>query len=464
MGHLRSSRLGILAAGRIEHGVEIGIGTGATKRDHRHFLPVIRSALRCCLHLAFLFLILGNASARAESADSLTVYVITGGPGDHPFAKFSHSEIWIHDETAPADRPLLRDPVYNYGTFDFDDPALIPKFILGRFVYWLAKQPIGERIALYRQLNVSLEAQELNLTAVQKRTLFEALEENAREENRSYLYDYYRDNCATRVRDVIDRLVEGRLQSVSIGPADMTFRQHTLRLTADNTVLTLALNLVLAGTTDRPINQWEEMFLGTYVQQGLRRVRVPDSRGGDVPLVVREFPLVKVQGRPAPPRSAPSWWLPHLLLGLLFGAMLYVMCGHARHSPLARLTLGAMLAAVGTLSLIGLFLLFVWAATDHDACHRNENILQFAPFGVLLLGCLPGVVRLCPASLAQARRLISCAAVISLFGLAWKVLPCLRQDNVWLIAFCVPMWMGGTLGLSELETALRRRIRQDPWP
>src|SRR4051812_13111286 len=89
------------------------------------------------LAFALLALVLPRA-ARAEPGDELTVYVITFGPGDHPFYKFGHDAIWIHDASASPRDAMKRDAVYNWGTFAFGDPALIPKFVQGRFLYWLS--------------------------------------------------------------------------------------------------------------------------------------------------------------------------------------------------------------------------------------------------------------------------------------------------------------------------------------
>src|SRR5262249_45054204 len=145
-----------------------------------------------------------------------------------------------------------------------------------------------ETIYVYNRENRSVEAQELNLTASQKKALRDALEENAKEENKYYKYDYYRDNCATRVRDAIDNVLGGRFKAASQSPASMTWRAHTLRLTADDKLLSLALAVVMSNVIDRPLNQWQEMFLPAYVQAGLRRVNVPGPDGSEIPLVKAE--------------------------------------------------------------------------------------------------------------------------------------------------------------------------------
>lgn len=423
--------------------------------------PIRRYLAALAVLLCLLF---APRTSRAEPGDELTVYVLTFGPGDHAFFKFGHDAIWIHNEAAPKGNPLKRDAVYNWGTFAFGDPALIPKFVRGKFMYWLSKQPIGLTVRLYQSENRTVEAQELNLTAAQKKALFDALEENAKDENKYYKYDYYRDNCATRVRDAIDKVIGGKLKEASQNPASMTWRHHTLRLTQDDAILSMALTVVMSNVIDRPLNQWEEMFLPAYVQEGLRRVKVPGPDGTEIPLVKTEevqvvvgrdtlrFPVKSTRGPVHSER--PSWLLWNLLAGILLGGGVFVAARSSDKSLPARIGLGALLFLEGFLSILGVLFVFVWIATDHEVGWHNENILQLVPWGVALMGFCFGVARRKPKAVRRARLLAQAAVVASLFGLVWKVLPWMRQDNYWIIALAAPMWIGSFLGLRHMEKGL----------
>lgn len=395
--------------------------------------------------------LLAPRPARAEPGDELTVYVITFGPGDMAFYKFGHDAIWIHNELAPARDPMRRDAVYNWGTFAFGDPALIPKFVRGRFLYWLSKAPIGWTVRTYQQENRSVEAQELNLTAAQKLELFAMLEENAKEENKYYKYDYYRDNCATRVRDAIDKVIGGKLKEASQAPVPLTYRQHTLRLTADDKALSMALTVVMGSVIDKPLNQWEEMFLPAYVEEGMRRVKVTGPDGKEIPLVKGERVLAASKGRTPPRTEPPSWFLPILLMGTAFGGGVLAAAKYAKKKLAARIALGVLLFVAGFLSILGVLFVFVWIGTDHEVGFHNENILQLAPWAVVLMGYGIGAARLKPKAIHRARLVVTAAAAASLFGIVWKVLPWMNQANAWIIAFACPMWIGATMGLRLLE-------------
>jgi hypothetical protein len=241
----------------------------------------------------------------AEPGEELAVSVLTFGPGDHPFFKFGHNAILVHDSKQNT------DVVYNFGAFRFDSPWLLVDFFQGRLKYWLATRSLRGTINDYRRENRSIDAQELELTPAQRRAIATALEDNAREENKYYKYDYYRDNCSTRVRDTVDRVIGGKIHEASLGPAEMTWRDHTRRLVADDLPVYLGLHVAMGDLIDKPIDVWREMFLPSKVQETLRKVKVP-TPAGELPLVQTEKNLLAARcGRPRPagccPCSAPAF-------------------------------------------------------------------------------------------------------------------------------------------------------------
>ena len=95
--------------------------------------------------------------ASAAPGDELTVSVLTFGPGDHPFFKFGHNAILVHDDVQRADW------VYNFGTFGFDSPLLVIDFLKGKLKYWLSVQSLRGTIALYKRENRTIDVQVLRL-------------------------------------------------------------------------------------------------------------------------------------------------------------------------------------------------------------------------------------------------------------------------------------------------------------
>jgi hypothetical protein len=392
---------------------------------------------RRALALAVAALVSAARPAHAEPGEQLRISILTFGPGDHPFYKFGHNAILV-----VGDPRVPGDAVYNFGTFDFESPWLILGFLKGKLNYWLSIQSLGSTISAYRSENRSIEAQDLELEPAQRKALADALYENARPENRFYKYDYYRDNCSTRVRDAIDRITGGKLREVSQDPARLTWRQHTLRLTADDLAVYMGLNVAMGDVIDRPIRVWDEMFLPARLQQTLRLVRVPGPEGQPLPLVRAERTLLSADR--APVRSQPPRWAPAMFgVGALFGGGLTLL--GKRGSRSARVALGAALFVLGAvLGLFGLIFLMFWTMTDHDVAYHNENLFQCVPWGWGIAYAAVGLTR---GRGRLAFRLTVAAAAASALGLFLKALPWFDQSNGQIIALLLPVWAGAAAGI-----------------
>ncbi len=311
---------------------------------------------------------------------NLQVFVMTMGPGSEVWERFGHNAIWIRDTLQK------RDLVYNYGTFDFRDPKLIPRFVMGRPVYWLGVGDLEGTLREYAIRERDVEVQELDLAPLKRAEIALRLAENARPDQRNYVYDYYRDNCSTRVRDLLDGVLGGALrQATTHKAAEGTLRWHTHRSLANNKLMYLGILSALGPAVDQSLDQWGEMFLPAKVQERLRELRVPGEDGRIVPLVKRESRLLDI-GRytvePQPPHWGPMFSLVALAATL---ALLSGLIDGPLGAP-GRL-LGALwllLAGVG-----GVLLLFMWGATNHVATAGNRNLLLLSPVALLVI---PGVL------------------------------------------------------------------------
>ena len=139
--------------------------------------------------------------------EHLTVRLITAGPGSEVWELFGHNAIWIKDETTG------REIVYDYGRFDFAEPGFLSRFVKGRMLYWMGAADPRGMISAYIRRDRSVWVQELDLSPTARAELLRFLENNVLEENRYYRYDYYLDNCSTRIRDVLDMAVGGAISA-----------------------------------------------------------------------------------------------------------------------------------------------------------------------------------------------------------------------------------------------------------
>ncbi|MGH7515715.1 MAG: DUF4105 domain-containing protein [Gemmatimonadales bacterium] len=383
-------------------------------------------------------------SAPAPPSRELQVFLMTFGPGRQVWERFGHNAIWIHD---PADST---DLAYNYGLFDFHQQNFLVRFARGQMWYWMAGFPAAAYVAQYERDNRSIWIQELELPPRAKVQLQEFLRWNAEPEHRYYHYDYYRDNCSTRVRDAIDRVLNGAIRrQTDTVPAGTTYRFHTQRLTANDPLIFTALLAALGPGVDRTITAWDEMFLPLKMRSWVRTVSVPGPDGRSLPLVRSERTIFESSALP-PPDAPPNWLPRYLLLGLAIAGGVVLLARRARTSAVARFGFlawtGCWLVVTG---LAGLILAGLWGLTDHVMAYRNENLLQLDPLALALL----------PAAFAAVRgagtppwgwRLAQAVAALSLLGLALKLLPGFDQVNGPIIALAVPVQLGVASALTRL--------------
>ncbi len=387
----------------------------------------------------------GGLSAQASArGEELTISLVTMGPGQEVWERFGHNAIWVHDTVRHQDLQ------YNYGLFSFKQENFILRFVQGRMLYSMGGFDAGASMADYVAHNRSIWVQELDLTPGQRADLRDFLEWNAREENRHYRYDYYRDNCSTRVRDAIDRVIGGRIRAATAGvaaPGRATFRFHTARLTSSQPVVYTGLMLGLGEPVDRPISKYEEMFLPLAFREHVREVHVPGADGRLRPLVKSER-IVFQSTQAAPPSTPPSWFSAYLAIGAAVGALLFGLGRRATRNRPARITLAVLGGLWGVVSgLSGTVLASLWALTDHTASYANENLFQLNPLALLLAVLVP----LAALGAARWRRRAATAAAllvtIGVAGIAFKLVPGTRQVNGFIIALVLPIHLGLWLGL-----------------
>lgn len=396
------------------------------------------------------------AGPNASDDERLRIFVLTFSPGDEAFYKFGHNAIWVHDETRLMHE---RDRVFNWGTFNFGDPALIPKFVVGRFMYWLSVGTMQATMYTYRRENRSIVSQELDLDLETKRRMVGLLIENAKPENRYYKYDYYRDNCSTRVRDMLDGVLDGRVKAAATEPARLTFRQHTLRLTADLPWEYVALNLALADLTDKPGTKFDEAFIPMELAATLSRVTIEGKDGVERPLV-KEEKLILPAKRAPPPENPPPYWPYSLAAGIAFGGGFATLGWFGKTARAARALYGLGLSLWGLLlGFLGTFFLFVWLGTDHAFGYGNENTLLCVPWGLWLTGTGVRVALGRARSVRVAFVLTRLALGTTVLATALKVLPWFDQENGFFLVFFLPFWGGVFFGARELEKVACVRAR-----
>ena len=376
--------------------------------------------------LAVLFLLAlcwaGSGVAQTTTgAAPLRIGVMTMQPGEEFWERFGHDALVVQ---GPGEAIS-----YNFGFFDMDEPGFVPNFIRGRMRYALVALPMDLDLSSYREEGRGVSIQWLDLDPAQARELADALASNARPENMFYRYDYYRDNCSTRVRDALDRVLRGGLKAQLSGRSQgNTWRSESVRLAWPAKWMAFGFHLGLAGAADRPLSRWEESFIPMRLHDALREVKRSDGR----PLVAQEQALLPHRIS-LPPEEMPRWRVPALFIGLAAGLLLaWTSRRHPR--ALAAFALPFWFAC----GLLGLVMAYLWIGSEHMAAHGNENLLLLSPLCLLLLPGAWSALRDRPVS-ARFRGLLWLVAASAAIAGFLKFLPFRPQENVEWVLLLLPV-------------------------
>jgi hypothetical protein len=326
--------------------------------------------------LACLFAIITFNAKAIDLSPQSQVSIITCGPGDELYSIFGHSAIRIYDTTSGMDL------VFNYGTFDFRTEGFYIKFVRGKLDYMLDVSSFKDFINVYLAENRDVKEQVLDLTLSEKQSIYVFLEQNYKGKNKYYKYDFFFDNCTSRVRDLLSKVLGDRLvwnQKVNV--EDKTFRKIL-----DDYIVTMpwvkfGFYLGLGSVTDRNPNFFEAMFLPDKLFKGLEFANI-QGRTMYKPLVFKTNILYTTDAKRADN-------IPFVTPDLIFGLLLLLVLGMS-YWQLKKGTQPYWLDMWlwTNTALAGVLVLFLWLGTDHKATVNNMNFLWANPLGLLALGTL----------------------------------------------------------------------------
>ena len=320
------------------------------------------------IFLVYGFLLIFINAGGQTLGESSVVSLLTGSPGEELYSTFGHSAIRIKDPEKGIDL------VYNYGTFDFNTPNFYIKFMRGKLDYMLSVQRFNSFLYSFEYENRAVTEQVLDLDLRQRNQLFRLLMENYKLENRFYKYDFFYDNCATRIRDILIKACDGNLsfrypEEWKTGGA--TFRQLLDLFLTDMPWSDFGIDIVLGLPADKVAGPAEYMFLPEFLSQafGMASITTDD---GPKPLVASQH--IVLGRRPVERKN--RIFTPFNLAALLFviAALLTFLDfkGKLRTGWFDLL----YFSAVG---LVGWTIFLLWFFTDHIATRDNMNILWALP-------------------------------------------------------------------------------------
>jgi len=304
------------------------------------------------------------------------ISIITIGPGAELYDKFGHSAFRIHDESQGIDF------AYNYGVYDFDTPNFYTKFAQGKLLYKVIGTYYQPFFESYVAQNRWVKEQTLNLTYSEKQAIFDFLQNNAKPENMNYKYDFFFDNCATKIRDVLITVLGEKLQyNGDYITEENTFRELIQKNLKSNTWGSLGIDLGLGAVIDRKASPMEYQFLPEYVSESAAHATLTRNNTKEE-LVKNTAILYEAKQKD----EARNFFLSPIFIFSVLGLFIIFITWKDLSNNTRSKYLDSVIFAVT--SLIGIFLCLLWFATDHTATANNYNLLWAFPVSIIFIGLI----------------------------------------------------------------------------
>ena len=325
------------------------------------------------LFLLLTFSIVSLSAQQFKLSPSAEVSVLTVGSGESLNDAFGHNAFRIKDRT------LGIDIVYGYGEYDFGAPNFYLKFARGKLNYLISRDSFRDFYNHYLYYNRTIEEQVLNLSPEQKQKLFDYLENNYKPENRRYLYDFFYDNCATRIRDVSEIATNNSIQfDTPKNFESKTFRELIHEHVKLNSWGSFGIDIALGSVVDKEATPREFMFLPKYIHEFFENAKINNSDD------LVESSSVVLQKKPSD--SGSNFLLsPLMIIGIISIITLYITYKDFKTKKRSRWLDIVLFSITG---IIGIILLLLWFATDHTATAQNYNLLWAFPLNLFVIGAI----------------------------------------------------------------------------
>ncbi len=339
-----------------------------------------------------------DADAYPVPADMSGVhfYLVTVDVGSQVWDNFGHTALRMYDENSDTDL------IFNWGGFDVTG-GVVPfafNFFKGIMNYQLYTSTPSLEFDFYRAQGRSVWQERINLTNPQKEILYKRLLWNVEPENQVYAYQYYDDNCTTRVRDYLDEALGGKLSAMFQTETEETYRDQVQSHYASVALVAFSLDILMNGNIDRFISEWEEMYLPLRLRQNLSTVMSDVAENGEQLALLSDYQVIT----DFPPPNVQSDAFRIASVGLIAPVIFLLlmlkripMSYFATHSRIGFKLEGLNFRLLGILGLVtaifsgiyGTLMLGAWFVSDHTDTHHNINLLLFWPTD--LLGIVVGL-------------------------------------------------------------------------
>lgn len=321
-------------------------------------------------------LISGINSLFSQSLPDASVYLLTCGPGTETYSIYGHCALRIVIPERNSDL------VYNWGVFDFNTPNFVWKFAKGRLDYMLDTDLYGNFLQIYLMEHRWVQSQKVNLEPAEINKLIELITENLKPENIKYRYDFFYDNCATRIRDLLEKSMGNKIEYPVQGKKELvTFRDMIGEYERPYKWLKVGTDLLIGTPGDKKVSFRDRMFLPIAMQKGLSEVLI-NRDGKMIPLLQNPETVVDFKS----PVIKPDFFVSPVFIFALALFLIIIFFALIKNKRVIKIIDIAIFTIFSVLALMMLFFNFF---TDHEQLKRNLNIIWLSPF---ILPCLVAIM------------------------------------------------------------------------
>ncbi len=297
----------------------------------------------------------------------IKISVLSHGPGLELYSSFGHSAIRVKDDSTGLDK------IYNYGVFDFNDPNFLKKFVQGKTYYYIDEEEFLSYMSGYIREGRWTKEQLLDLSPSESAKIYQALVENAKEENKYYLYDIFENNCSSKIWELIKDNAPGIEVKGNLNPEAWSYKKRVLEIykKLDLRWTGFGVNIVMGANGWHVPNNDEMTFLPDFLHENIDRANLNGRFLSKEEIKLSQETLERKT----------SSWLTHPSVVFLFIAFILFMLYSSRSSmwkPLLSIICVIM-------ALLGLLILGLGIGTTHPYLSMNLNILWANPLFLLIL-------------------------------------------------------------------------------
>jgi hypothetical protein len=324
------------------------------------------------LFTALFFLLISVSRMFSQSTNDTVAYLITCGPGTETYSIYGHSALRV------VIQGQQKDFVYNWGVFDFNTKNFVWKFAKGRLDYMLIAEPPKGFLQGYFFEKRYVYSQKINIDPVETRKLVALINENLRPENVKYRYDFFYDDCSTRIRDLLEKSIGEKLKYPPPETGKIpTFRDMVARYQNPYPWLRFGVDLIMGSTSDKKARFRDRMFLPLDLKEGLSELtvqrsdkRIPLLQNPEL-LIDFDAPVIKQNLLTAPP-----------FVFTIAIILILILAGLIKSKKNIRVI---DIIIYSVFSLLSILMIFFNFFTDHVQMQWNLNIIWLNPFIIICL-------------------------------------------------------------------------------